>query len=1141
MEDITTVDLMLRLVSATQAREPSPQTTNKARRWQSMWGLAVDEIWGLSVGLCVIRQLRLDRLDPEVPRLKIALAVVPSQALVEQLQLALVYRTVRWNAAQAEMVRAAMWTPDPTSPRTAEHVLASDGIARASTAASASSVAAVSPGGSLGQRGKAGMVAAGAGAGAGVKQGCRMLDGRKIGVRVVELNVTLQVTPLRVVFRDRLADSGEDIETNLTARPHENREAAAPTTATEQVGGASAGAAVTDDGWLAAEVGAIECAITKWSDTSLKSHLTLDHASLMEIDEGSGNFVKELFVWGRGRVQKGEGSNEVVGDDVGAAAGLRVDIESDGQGEEHRVELTCATVSLHLAPQPVLRLLNLWLTATYLDATEAATYTCNAGTTQSEAFKAGYRDAEIGRGAAERRQVASWAAMPMWRRRLLSLLQLPLEQDGVLKAYLAAPVVEVVVWEDGSIESSATARACCGLKAEYIATPHKHQTSLSITSLEVGFRPQGLSTMSRVMQTRGTVLKVEMSRQYVEASSGTHGEGCLSQTDPRMRTPPGQGSAPGISRLDVADKVSFSEINLEIAYLDIKSGIAIATRWMAAARARGVLERHGMHQLVRAAQRAARAAASSAVASIMSAPSTPAFATPPHTPTSAMSAPQSDLAGVEEGNGNVSRGGVWRRFAVSSGQIRLCIFNDCVGFNVPLAEAVVSPFSLSSDASVRGLHTRGIVKVEANFYSVLNECFEPVLEPLKMEVSSEIDGDASGAYKLLIAAKQRAEFNLYETHVCSALTTIEAWTSDLSAHVRLQDAADLVRASKTRAWPYTLQNDSGQALRFWAGRAAAPPSETCVHKVAPGATQVFAFATLHEQGTAEVGSDVTRRGGVELHRITIEWAGDTGKDAEVVTNVPVDGEGVHMFALPSGQLIVVEVSLGVRGTKMVSVQSVVKVSNQCDHEMEVGVWTRQGEHIWSKDVQPDAHVCLPVNLRNCYAIKVRPAGQQGMGLDALRYDWSDRILLPLRSQPSSLDTSVVTCLPAGADYDANELDLAVAAQAGLRRYRARVDAKRPSVDSKREEAGSPDASGTGHHPNAEEGSVRAVISLHPIFKIRNALPQTVTVSMLAANVHDRNETALGESPPPQSIASGYVLGVPSASFGFFFLVLATDH
>jgi len=78
-----------------------------------------------------------------------------------------------------------------------------------------------------------------------------------------------------------------------------------------------------------------------------------------------------------------------------------------------------------------------------------------------------------------------------------------------------------------------------------------------------------------------------------------------------------------------------------------------------------------------------------------------------------------------------------------------------------------------------------------------------------------------------------------------------------------------------------------------------------------------------------------------------DWkAGERGE--EIVTNVPVEGEGVHMFGLPNGQLIVVEIGLGARGTKMVCVQSVVKICNYCDHVLEVGVFTRQGEQVWSK-------------------------------------------------------------------------------------------------------------------------------------------------------------------------------------------------
>jgi hypothetical protein len=46
------------------------------------------------------------------------------------------------------------------------------------------------------------------------------------------------------------------------------------------------------------------------------------------------------------------------------------------------------------------------------------------------------------------------------------------------------------------------------------------------------------------------------------------------------------------------------------------------------------------------------------------------------------------------------------------------------------------------------------------------------------------------------------------------------------------------------------------------------------------------------------------------------------------------------------------------------------------------------------------------------------------------YEWSERILLPLRSQPSSVEWSLVTCLPEGAVYDAAELDLSVTSEAG---------------------------------------------------------------------------------------------------------------
>jgi len=54
-----------------------------------------------------------------------------------------------------------------------------------------------------------------------------------------------------------------------------------------------------------------------------------------------------------------------------------------------------------------------------------------------------------------------------WRRRVLSLLQMAIEQDGVLKVYVAVPRVEVVVWEDGASSSSTTAHLSWGVEASY--------------------------------------------------------------------------------------------------------------------------------------------------------------------------------------------------------------------------------------------------------------------------------------------------------------------------------------------------------------------------------------------------------------------------------------------------------------------------------------------------------------------------------------------------------------------------------------------------------------------------------------------------------------------------------------------------
>jgi len=87
-----------------------------------------------------------------------------------------------------------------------------------------------------------------------------------------------------------------------------------------------------------------------------------------------------------------------------------------------------------------------------------------------------------------------------------------------------------------------------------------------------------------------------------------------------------------------------------------------------------------------------RAAANSTVNSILSHPST--SAAPPHTPT-ATSSPAGLGAGTSSvtpkgGEGGEGGLGVSRTFVATSEEWSVCVFNDCVGFNVPLAQVVVS-------------------------------------------------------------------------------------------------------------------------------------------------------------------------------------------------------------------------------------------------------------------------------------------------------------------------------------------------------------------------------------------------------------------------------------------------------------------
>jgi hypothetical protein len=187
-------------------------------------------------------------------------------------------------------------------------------------------------------------------------------------------------------------------------------------------------------------------------------------------------------------------------------------------------------------------------------------------------------------------------------------------------------------------------------------------------------------------------------------------------------------------------------------------------------------------------------------------------------------------------------------------------------------------------------------------------------------------------------------------------------------------------------------------------------------------------------------------------------AGESGGVGEFeIVNVPVDSEGVHMFPLGGKETLVVEIVGGPDGARHLLVQSIVKLQNSTVSPLEFSVLSRRGDALWSCIVQSGEHTALPMTLSSCYALALRPSGDgkvEGWDLGGDGgWGWSDTTLLPILSQPSSVDVGLVRCQQEGKE--------------GRRGYfQVRVDAKRPDGGK----------------------IVRAVISVHPVLTIHNLLP-----------------------------------------------------
>jgi hypothetical protein len=222
-----------------------------------------------------------------------------------RLQLRCLLSILSDGTLQAELVRAALWTPDLDSPEP---------------------ISMDKPLNPAIKTGVVGMGATRAGAAEVGAGGCaKMLDHRKVGVRALDWKFSFQVRRLRVC---------------LLSSPSSAHASADPRRGGE-VGDSAESGAGGDSCWLAAEVGDLESEWMQWSDTCLQSRLSLAGASIRQADDcldpDQQHLANDLLLWGA----------------TEDATGLEVKIDSDGHGEEHRFDIKSAPLFVNLAPDPV--------------------------------------------------------------------------------------------------------------------------------------------------------------------------------------------------------------------------------------------------------------------------------------------------------------------------------------------------------------------------------------------------------------------------------------------------------------------------------------------------------------------------------------------------------------------------------------------------------------------------------------------------------------------------------------------------------------------------------------------------------------------------------------------------------------------
>ncbi len=256
--------------------------------------------------------------------------------------------------------------------------------------------------------------------------------------------------------------------------------------------------------------------------------------------------------------------------------------------------------------------------------------------------------------------------------------------------------------------------------------------------------------------------------------------------------------------------------------------------------------------------------------------------------------------------------------------LTVCLINDCMGWTVPFATASAKGLAVEAEYKTDlSSDLNGSVTLDANFYNIINTCFEPILEPwvVKVDVKEEPGRRAS---HMKVHSPARLDINISEMHMRGLVQTMESWMQD-SKTWGLE-----LNKDGTKFWPYRLRNEAGAPLTFWLGSSLDPPEaqgseQPFVKELASGGEEPFLFS--HKRALQARQRDMS----LEFHTLSIKFDGVP----DVLTHVPVDITGVHM--LPLGELRAVAEIHSDSGTKIVAIQSTFKVYNKTSSPVETSV------------------------------------------------------------------------------------------------------------------------------------------------------------------------------------------------------------